>query len=237
MTIFKAVFIKELRVYFSTPLAYVFLTVASFLAGMFFYLGLTVSNEASLRIMVKNTSVILLFFLPLLTMRHFADEERSGTLELLMTTPAPISAIILGKWLSTLFLCFLLCIGFVIFPLILDFYGNPDWGVVISSGLGMLMCCSAFIAAGTFSSSLSEEPVAAGLLGVLFLLPFWLIDNAVLYLESGILKDIAAGLSFSNQLEPFSKGLLDTSALLWFFLFTVAFLFLTWQSIESRRWR
>jgi ABC-2 type transport system permease protein len=237
MTVFKAVFTKELRVYFSTPLAYVFLSVASFLAGLFFYLGLTVSDEANLRIMIKNTSVILLFFLPLLTMRHFADEERTGTLELLMTTPASITAIILGKWLSTLFLCVLLCMGFVIFPFVLEFYGNPDWGVIFSSGIGMLMCCSAFIAAGMFSSSLSDEPVASGLLGVLFLLPFWLIDNLVLYLESGMLKDIATGLSFSNQLEPFSKGILDTSALLWFILFTVAFLFLTWQSIESRRWR
>ena len=200
-------------------------------------MGLTISKEDSLRIMIKNTSVVLLFFLPLMTMRHFAEEERSGTLELLMTTPASLSALIIGKWLSTLILCLILCVSCTVFPLILAFYGNPDWGIIAANGLGLLLCCSAFVAAGTFSSSLSDEPVAAGLLGVLFLLPFWLIERAVRYLEPGLMKDIAEGLSFSNQLDPFSKGLIDTSSLLWFVLFTVAFLLLTWQSIESRRWR
>jgi ABC-2 type transport system permease protein len=237
MIIFKAVLLKELRIYFSTPLAYVFLAVVGFLAGLFFYLGLTISNDASLRIMMKNTSVVLLFFLPLLTMRHFAEEERTGTLELLMTTPAPLWSLIIGKWLSTLILCFVLCGLCSIFPLILAYYSDPDWGIIFANTTGLLLCCSAFVAAGTFSSSLSSEPVAAGLLGVLFLLPFWLIERAALFIDDGLFKDIIEGLSFSNQLDPFSKGIIDTSAVLWFLLFTVGCLFLTWRSIESRRWR
>ena len=237
MRTFGAVLRKELRIYFSTPLAYVFLSVVTFLAGLFFYLGLTVSDEASLRIVIKNTSVVLLFFLPLMTMRHFAEEERSGTLELLMTTPTSLTALILGKWLATLVLCSLLCVSCSIFPIILAFYGDPDWGVILGNTAGLLLCCGAFTAAGTFASSLTNEPVAAGLLGVLFLLPFWLIERLVSYLEPGLMKTIAEGLAFPNQLDPFSKGIIDSSAVLWFALFAIAFLFLTWQSLESRRWR
>lgn len=237
MRTFRAVLLKELRIYFSTPLAYVFLAVVTFLAGLFFYLGLTISDEASLRIMIKNTSVVLLFFLPLMTMRHFAEEDRAGTLELLMTTPTALSALIIGKWFATLVLCCLLCLSCSIFPLILAFYGQPDWGVIMGNTLGLLLCCGAFTAAGTFASSLTNEPVAAGLLGVLFLLPFWLIERLVSYLEPGFLKSLAEALAFPNQLDPFSKGIIDSAAALWFALFVIAFLFLTWQSLESRRWR
>ena len=128
------------------------------------------TGEASLRVMLGNLAVALLFLLPLVTMRHFAEERRAGTFELLMTAPVPLWALLAGKWAASVALCALLLAGTGIFPLLLAFYGDPDWGVIATSYLGLLLCCGAFVSAGLFTSSLTQEPVAAGLGGVIAVL-------------------------------------------------------------------
>ena len=96
MRVAWAIYRKELRTWFVSPLAYVFLGVFLFLAGLFFYLGVTLTGEASLRVMMGNLSITLLFLLPMLTMKHFAEERRQGTFELMMTAPVPLWALLLG---------------------------------------------------------------------------------------------------------------------------------------------
>jgi len=232
-----AIFKKELRVYFVSPLAYVFLGVFLLLAGLFFYLGVTMTGEASLRVMLGNLSVSLLFLLPLLTMRHFADERRSGTYELMMTAPVPLWSLLLGKWAACLALCVVLLLGTALFPAILAYYGDPDWGIMATSYVGLFLVCAAFVAAGLFSSSLTDEPVAAGLIGVVILLPFWVAGTAAELVETDWLRTVFRHVSFLAQIEPFSRGVIDSGAVAWFVLFTFGFLFLTWRSVESRRWR
>ena len=223
MRIVWAIFRKELRTWFVSPLAYVFLGVFLFLAGLFFYIG--------------NLSVALLFLLPMLTMKHFAEEQRQGTFELLMTAPVPLWALLLGKWLASLFLCGLLLSGTWIFPVILDYYGDPDWGVIWTSYLGLFLCCGAFVSAGLFSSSLTDEPVAAGMGGVLILLPFWLAGAVSDMVETEWIRETLERLAFQTHMEPFARGVVDSADCAWFGLFSFAFLFGTWRSIESRRWR
>ena len=237
MSIAWAIFRKEMRVYFVSPLAYVFLGVFLFLAGLFFYLGITMTGEASLRVMLGNLSVTLLFLLPLLTMKHFAEERRAGTFELMMTAPVPLWALLLGKWAASVALCAILLAFTGLFPLVLAFYGDPDWGVIATSYLGLMLLCFAFVAAGLFSSSLTHEPVAAGLGGVLILLPFWIAGNAADMVEAEWARDAMRDLSFLTHIEPFTRVVVDSAHVAWFALFTFAFLFLTWRSIESRRWR
>ena len=232
-----AIFRKELRVYFVSPLAYVFLGAFLFLAGLFFYLGVTMTGEASLRVMLGNLSVTLLFLLPLLTMRHFAEERRSGTFELMMTAPVPLWSLLAGKWAASFTLCLLLLAGTGIFPLLLAYHGEPDWGVIATSYLGLMLLCGAFVSAGLFTSSLTDEPVAAGLGGVLVLLPFWLSGTAADLVSAEALREVLRQLSFLTHIEPFTRGVVDSAEVAWFALFTFAFLFLTWRSVESRRWR
>ena len=232
-----AIYRKELRVYFVSPLAYVFLGAFLFLAGLFFYLGVTMTGEASLRVMLGNLSVTLLFLLPLLTMRHFAEERRSGTFELMMTAPVPLWSLLAGKWAASFTLCLLLLAGTGIFPLLLAYYGEPDWGVIATSYLGLMLLCGAFVSAGLFTSSLTDEPVAAGLGGVLVLLPFWLSGTAADLVSAETLREVLRQLSFLTHIEPFTRGVIDSAEVAWFALFTFAFLFLTWRSVESRRWR
>ena len=228
---------KELEIYFLSPLAYSFLGIFLFLAGLFFYLGLGISPEPNIRIMSNNLSLSLLFLLPLLTMRQFAEEVRVGTFELMMTSPVPLFSLILSKWLASVTLCLLLCLGTGIFPLILDYFGSPDWGAILGSYVGLLLCSMAFVSAGLFSSAVIDEPVAAGLGGVVLLLPFWLAGVGARFMEKGLLQEIVQELSFLAHLETFSEGLIDSVDVFWFLSFTTAFLGLTWRALESRRWR
>jgi len=237
MSVAWAIFKKEMRVYFVSPLAYVFLGVFLFLAGLFFYLGVVQTGEASLRVMLGNLSVALLSLLPLMTMRHFAEEQRAGTFEFLMTAPVPLGSMLAGKWAASFALCLILLAGTGVFPLVLAYYGEPDWGVILTSYAGLALACSGFVAAGLFTSSLTDEPVAAGLGGVLVLLPFWVSGTAADMVPVEWLADVLRHLSFLTHIEPFSRGVIDSADVAWFVLFTFAFLFLTWRSIESRRWR
>lgn len=227
---------KELRIYFVSPLAYVFLAAFLFLAGLFFYLGVTLTGEASLRVLLGNLAITQLFVLPMLTMRHFAEERRQGTLELLLTAPISLGAIVIGKWLASLTLCLLMFAGTMIFPLVLAYYGDPDWGVMGTSYLGLCFVASAFCAAGLFASSLTDDQVAAGLLGIVLLLPFWLVGRAEALLPEAWAEAVQP-LSVLMHLDSFNRGVLDTADIFYFVAFTFVFLFLTYRSLESRRWR
>ena len=227
---------KELAVYAVTPLAYVLVGVYLFLAGLFFWMGITLTGEASLRILVSNLAVVQLFVLPMLTMRAFAEERRQGTLELLLTCPVPVGAVVLGKWLAALALCGVLLLGTGLFPVVLAVYGSPDWGVVATSYLGLALVAATFCAAGLFASSLTDDQVAAGLLGIVMLLPLWLVARAADMLPDAV-ADAVRPLSLLGHLQSFDRGVLDSVDVTYFVLLCGFFLFLTWRSLESRRWR
>jgi len=236
MSIVWAIFKKEMKIYFVSPLAYVFLAVFLFLAGLFFFLGISISGEASLRVMVGNLAISLLFLLPMLTMRHFAEERRQGTFELLMTSPVSLQALIFGKWLASMALVVIMLACTVLFPIILAHYGDPDWGIILTSYLGLVLVAGAFCAAGLFSSSLTDDQVAAGMLGVLILLPFWLISSATSILGDQWAEALQ-NFALLPHLRSFGKGTIDSSDVVWFLGFIFIFLFLTYRSLESKRWR
>ena len=227
---------KELAIYAVTPVAYVLVAVYLFLAGLFFWLGLSLSGEASLRAMTGNLAVAQLFVLPMLTMRSFAEERRQGTLELLLTCPISPGAVVIGKWLAALILCGALLAVTGVFPVLLSTYGAPDWGVVATGYLSLALVAAAFTAAGLFASSLTDDQVAAGLLGIVMLLPLWLVGRAAVLLPADWAGRLAP-LGLGNHLRSFDRGVLDTADLTYFACLVAGFLFLTFRSLESRRWR
>jgi ABC-2 type transport system permease protein len=202
---------------------------------MFFTLGIAVSGEASLRGVLANLGVVLIFCLPLVTMRQLAEELRAGTLELLLTSPVPLGALILGKWAASCALCMVMLAFTLPYPVVLGLYGDPDPGVILTSYMGLAACCCAFSAAGLFASSLTRDQMVAGVGGVLVLLPFWLSGTATDFLPAW-LAPLAEHMSFIEHLRGFAQGVIDTADLAWFAGFTFIFLFLTWRVLESRRW-
>jgi ABC-2 type transport system permease protein len=131
----------------------------------------------------------------------------------------------------------MLLVGTLLFPGILAYYGDPDWGIIATSYLGLLLCCMGFVSAGLFASSLTDEPVTAGIVGVLMLVPFWLAGMAANMVEAAWARTVLRELALTTHLDGFSKGVVDSVDVLWFAMLTAGFLFLTWRSVESRRWR
>lgn len=227
---------NELRLWFLTPAAWVFLTASLFLAGMFFTMAIASTGEASLRTALPNLGVTLVFTVPLATMRQIAAEARDRTLELLLTAPIPLGSLLVGKWLATLILCGVLLLATFPFPAVLLAWGDPDVGVLAASYLGLFLCCCAFSAVGLFASSLTSDPMIAGVLGILFLLPSWLA-SAAKDLAPPAAVPLLERVAFVEHLRSFATGVLDTGDLAWFALVTAAFLIGAWRSLESRRWR
>jgi len=227
---------KELRAYFASPIAYV--VIAAFLAmtGFFFWLIVSLSREASLRGVFANMAIILLFIAPALTMRLLAEEQRSGTIELLLTLPVRDWQVVLGKFLASLAVFALMLALTLYYPLLLVWLGNPDRGPIISGYIGLLLVGGAFLSIGVFTSSLSGNQVVAALLGFGAMLILWLIDIAG-RLFGPPASDVVTYVSMSQHYFDFVRGIIDSKDVIFFLSVMAAFLFLSVQTLQLRRWR
>jgi ABC-2 type transport system permease protein len=245
---------KEIRSYFASPIAYILLAVYSLLFGFFFWnmlgyfvlMGLESQmrgqsfpmnvNEQVLRPLLSNTSVIGLFLIPLITMRLFAEEKRSGTIELLATSPIRDIEIILGKWLAAMAMyCSML--AFTALNLIFIFrYGNPDWKPVAIGYLGLILQAGGLLAIGTFISTLTRNQIIAAVATFAVCLISYVLDWSVGF-ETARWAQILSYFSITRHFESFSKGLLDTKDAVFYVSAIILGLFLTSRSMESLRWR
>ncbi len=250
-----AIFKKELRLYFSSPIAYAVLTIFSLIAGWFFYnvfmyysfvsmqsamnpmmardLSIT---EGVIRPLFSNISVIMLLMMPILTMRLFAEEKRSGTIELLLTYPVRDGEVLLGKYLAALAVFVAMLVLTLAYPLLIAWATPVDWGPLASGYLGLLLQGAAFIAVGILISSLTENQIVAAVATFGTLLIFWVIawasDSA-----GGTLGRVLSHISLTEHFDSFAKGVLDTKDLIYYLDLTILALFLTLRSLESKRWR
>jgi len=245
---------KELRSYFVSPIAYLLLGMFAIVFGFFFwnavgyfvFAGMEAQmrggmypmnlNEQVVRPLISNVSVIGLFLIPMITMRLFAEEKRSGTIELLATSPVRDYEIILGKWLAalTLYSCMLLvtALNFVW----LFRYGNPDWKPLLIAYLGLLLQAGALLAIGEFISTLTRNQIIAGALTFGVCLLLWVLEWVSDY-DSTPWARVMAYLSVLTHFESFAKGLLTVKDATFFVTAIFLGLFLTARSLESLRWR
>jgi len=250
-----AIFKKEMRLYFTSPVAWVVLTIFLFIAGYFFASIFSFFSQASIqsamnpqmgrdlnvtdsvmRPLFSNISVILLLLMPLVTMRLFAEERRAGTIELLLTYPVRDGAVLAGKYLAALGL-YALMIGLtVLYPLIVVYFARLEWGPVLTGYLGLLLTGATFIAVGVFASSLTENQIVAAVTTFGVLLIFWILGWSADY-AGGSIGRVLQFLSILEHNDSFSKGVLDTKDVLYYVNFTALALFLTLRSLEARRWK
>jgi ABC-2 type transport system permease protein len=245
---------KELHSYFTSPIAYLLLTMFALIFGFFFWnsLGYFVLmgmesqmrgqmmpmnlNEMVIRPLLSNVGVIGLFFIPMITMRLFAEEKRSGTIELLATSPVRDVEIILGKWLAAvgLYACMLLVAAMNL--AFLFKYGRPDWKPLLIGYLGLLLQAGALLAIGTFISTLTKNQIIAGAatFGVCLLL--WVLEWVSGY-ETAAWAQVLAYMSIITHFESFAKGVLDLKDAIFYVTVIFLGLFFTARSMESLRWR
>jgi ABC-2 type transport system permease protein len=245
---------RELNSYFASPIAWLLLTMYSLIFGFFFwnYLGDFVVagmeaqmmgqmqpmnvNEQIIRPLLANTSFLGLFFIPLITMRLFAEEKRSGTIELLATSPVRDSEIIIGKWLAAVIMyCWLLIYSGINFAFLFR-YGNPDWKPMLVGYLGILLQAAGMLAIGTFISSLTKNQIiaAAGTFGACLLL--WVFSWVSSY-DSSSWAQVLSYLSSITHFESFGRGVMSLKDGIYFLSVIFLGLFFTARSMESLRWR
>jgi ABC-2 type transport system permease protein len=245
---------KELRSYFVSPVAYLLMTMFAVIFGFFFwnslgyfiYIGMEAQlrdepapmniNEQIIRPLLANLSVVGLFFIPIITMRLFAEEKRTGTIELLVTSPVRDGEIILGKWLASVLLYLTLLVFSGLSFIYLFSYGNPDWKPLAIGYLGLLLQAGCLLAVGTFISTLTRNQIIAGAatFGVCLLL--WVLQW-VSGFETSTWAKVLAYLSVITHFESFSKGLIDSKDVVFYLSLTLLALFFTARSMESMRWR
>jgi ABC-2 type transport system permease protein len=245
---------KELKSYFASPIAYLLMAIFAVIFGFFFYSATAFFvvrsmeaqmmgrgqpmdvNEWVIRPLLSNASVIALFLIPMITMRLYAEEKRSGTMELLMTSPVRDIEIILGKFIASLVM-FTCVIGVSALDLAALFaYGHPDWKPILVGYLGLLLQGGALIAIGTFISTTTKNQIIAGGATFAVCLMLWVLDWVSSYEQAAWAK-VVSYLSVVQHFEPFSKGVIDTKDVVFFASMIFFGLFLTARSMESLRWR
>lgn len=233
-----AILRKELRTYFTSPIAYVVIAAYLFVNSFFFALLLQQpagSVEASLNVIFANIPVILLLIAPALTMRLLSEEQRSGTVEVLLTAPVRDWEVVLGKYLASVVL-FLVPIALtLVFPVILNRYGSPDIGPIIGGYVGLILFGATFLAVGLFASSLTQNQVIAAVVAVALLLALWFINSFAGSTRPPV-SDVLNYLSIFGHYSDFGLGVIDTQDVIYYLSVIAVALFLTTRSLETRRW-
>ena len=244
---------KELRSYFASPIAYVVIGLFSLVFGFFFYSlllyfdrqsmqaglggGAAVNvNEQFLRPVFLNATVILLFVLPLVTMRTYSEEKRSGTIELLLTAPLTDLQIILGKFFGAMGLYASMLAVTLVHVGLLFVFGSPEWRPVATTYLGLLLMGGCFVSLGLLISSLTKNQIVAGMITFAVFLMLWIINWLASFMGPTT-QQVLNYLSITDHLDDFTKGVLDTKHLVYYISFITFGLFLTARSVDTERWR
>jgi ABC-2 type transport system permease protein len=246
---------KELKSYFASPIAYIVIGLFALLYGYFYatilYYFIRESmqmgqfgqgpqsmnvNQQMLRPLLQNVTILALFLLPMITMRTYAEEKRSGTIELLLTSPITDFQIIMGKFLGALALYAIMLAVSLIHVAILFKFGTPEWKPIMTAYLGLLLMGGCFISLGLFISSLTKNQVVAGTVTFAVFLMLWVITWIGSFAGPTV-EGLTSYLSIIEQFDDFAKGVIDTSHLIYYFSFITFGLFLTAKSVDSERWR
>ena len=247
---------KELRSYFSSPIGYMLIGFWALLYGYFFVAILNFFvrqsmqmgqfgmqgpqsmnvNQQLIRPLLQNVLILILFLMPMVTMRSYSEEKRSGTIELLLTSPLTDFQIIIGKFLGAmaLYACML---GVTLIHLGLLFvYGRPEWKPIVTAYIGLLLMGGCFISLGLFISSLTKNQIVAGMVTFAVFLLLWIITWIGSFSGPTVDK-VTQYLSIVDHYDDFGKGVLDTTHFVYYISFITFGLFLTAKSVDSERWR
>jgi ABC-2 type transport system permease protein len=246
---------KELRSYFSSPIAYVVLFAFTLIFGYFFYNLVMWFNLQAMQMaqnpyyaqqinvnemvyspLFHNMVLILILVTPLLTMRLLAEEKKSGTDELLYTSPLTVGQIVLGKYFAALVMLALMLGLTALLSIFVFALGNPELAPWLTGYLGLFLLGATCLAVGLFFSALTENQIVAAVLTFLTLLLF-LVLNWISQLGSGSWQGVVGYLSFSQHFEDMTRGILDTKDLVYYVSFSFFGLFLAHSALQSRRWR
>ncbi len=229
---------RELIAYFLSPMAYIILTVFLVLIGYLFFEFLTFSRRADMTQILGFMGFIWIFILPLLTMRLFADEFDSGTIETLMTAPVGTLEVVLSKYLASLVFLLVLILPTMFYAAILFAFGKPDPGPIVAGYFGLFLLGAFYLAVGMVASACVRTQIAAAVVSIVLLLLLYILGYIVRPDAVGPLSKALRYLSFTHHFfDVFTKGIIDTRDVLYFVTMSLFCVFLTTVIVTVRRWR
>lgn len=238
---------RELRAYCFSPLGWAILTLVLLInGGVFWVLVSFLSDPRSpasatpLEYFFGQTVffwLVLLFVAPVLTMRLLAEERKSGTIEVLMTAPISEGQVVAGKYLAALVFYVALWLPSLLYAAILAAYSEVDWGPVASGYLGILGIGALFLAAGVFASALSRNQIVAALATFAMLMVFFSFGLLEGLFQGEAVREAFGYMNLWQQMEDFSRGIVDTRRLVFYASVTLLFLFLASRTLEAKKWR
>jgi len=227
---------RELKTFFTTPVSHVISAFFLFFMGLIFSLLIFYDKTADLRGLISVAVVTFLLIVPVVTMRLFSEEKKTGTIELLLTNPISDWEVVLGKYFSSVvFFLFLMVMTFE-FPLVLMIYSEPDIGVTFSGYLGFFLIGCFMIAVGTLASSLCRSQIISAISSFSTLLVLWFIDETGEIFPKSF-SEFIEYISIYNHFDGFLMGQISSSSLIFYISMIFLVLFLTTRVIESRKWR
>jgi ABC-2 type transport system permease protein len=238
----SSIFAREMKAYFVSPIAYVALVVFTFLCGVFFaaYFKWTSSyqGEASMRTTIYNMSITMLLVVPLITMRLFAEEKRSGTIEILMTAPVTDAEVVIAKFAASLVLFAMMLLLTFPCPIFLVIYSTitPDVASMLVGYLGLFLLGAACLSLGVVTSAITKNQIVAALVSFVMLLGLWIIG----WMSSAVgirLGKILSFISLAEHLEDFYKGILNPKHIIYYLSLVCFCLFLAVKFVQSAKWK
>lgn len=231
-----AIWKREVQAYFYQPIAYVLIGLFFLISSIFFTLGTVASGYAEMNYLLQNVTFILIFVIPILTMRILTEDRKNGTEVLLVTSPASVTQIVLGKYLASFTVFLVMFTSTLLYTAILYILGGkPEVPMLIGGYTGFLLLGACFTAIGVFASSLTESQIVSAIISFVFLLIVNLIDSIAAFL-GGFFAKVLDMFSLLSRYNDLNSGIFDITSIIYYLSFTAVFIFLTTRVIDKRRW-
>ncbi len=230
-----AIFKREFKSYFSSPVGYVCVAAIAAIYGFFYYNVMLTGSSSYITSVYSSVYLFGMMIIPVITMRSISEDRKNKTDQALLTAPVGVTSIVLGKFFGA-YIVFVIASTFGIIPaVVLEFFGSPSWGIIIGNYIATLLYGGAMISIGVFISSLTVSQVIAAI-------STFIVSIALMYLENltssatGVVADVINFLSFSSRYNTFTTGVFSIANCVYFISVMAVFVFLTARKIESRRW-
>ena len=231
-----AIFRREMNAFFTSPIAYVYFAVFNVFSGIFFFSYCIASGTTDMSSVFMNMFTILLFLIPVLTMKLLSEERKQKTDQCLLTSPVSLTGIVVGKYLAALCVFAISLITFLVYALVISAYAPLNWAVIAGNIVGILLLGAAFISIGLFISGLTESQVVAAIASFVVMMLIFLVNFLGYSINNTIVQKILEAVSFQSRYEKFTTGVFSITGMLFFVSVAVIFNFLAIRVLERRRW-
>lgn len=231
-----AIFKRELKAYFTSPLGYVFLAIFYAFSGLFFYIFSLSVGSTDISSVFLIMFIVLMVFVPLLTMRLLSEDKKQKTDQLILTAPVSLLSIVMGKFLAAYAI---FAIGVAVMPVygfVMSTFATVSWLPIWGNTVGLLLLGGIFVSIGLFISSLTENQMIAAIGGFFINLMILLMNTLKSALPNGFLQDVLSSISVYSRYSEITNGIFSLSSLIFFVSVIFIFLFLTVRVLEKRRW-